>query len=339
MPIFLFAKKLASARGRSGIFGAVLRVASVVILSWLCCGGCSRDVGSAARAPTPVKSSTTSTKTSYKLVGVVREVDKKAGLVTIKHEEIAGFMDAMTMPFEVKRRTLLDEVEVGDEVEGTLVVERVDGRVRDFDLTELYVTRPAPPPMKRFAVINGKATLTTVPKVLEIGDEVPDFAFTGQDGKPSRLSSLRGRVVALTFIYTRCPLPNFCPFMDRQFADLASALAATGDRAEHVRLLSISFDPEHDTPDVLSKHASMRGAKPPLWTFAVATHDELAKVAPQLGLVYGPAQNEVIHNLSTAVIDERGRLVRLETGTERNRWTTASMLATIRSVIEKSRKK
>src|SRR5262249_51266846 len=128
------------------------------------------------------------------------------------------------------------------------------------------------------------------------------------------LADLRGQVVVLTFIYTRCPLPNFCPMQDQKFARLASLLGATRERAGAVRLLSVSFDPEHDTPEVLAGHARIKGAKPPLWTFAVATHEELRKVAEPLGLTYGPTKDEVIHNLVTAVIDPAGRLVALERG-------------------------
>jgi protein SCO1/2 len=153
--------------------------------------------------------------------------------------------------------------------------------------------------------------------------------MTGQDGSAFKLSDLRGHDVVLTFIYTRCPLPDFCPAMDRRFADLAQSLSTSPGRSEKVRLISLSFDPEHDTPDVLRKHAQIRGATPPLWTFAVASHDELAKVAAPLGLVYGPGKNEILHNLCTAVIDPGGKLVRLEVGTKNNRWTTADILKTL----------
>ena len=117
--------------------------------------------------------------------------------------------------------------------------------------------------------------------------------------------------------------------MDRRFSELAESLSKSPSRSEKVRLISLSFDPEHDTPEVLRKHAQIRGATPPLWTFAVASHAELAKIAPPLGLMYGPGKNEIIHNLCTAVIGTDGKLVRLEVGTKNNRWTTADMLKTL----------
>jgi protein SCO1/2 len=134
----------------------------------------------------------------------------------------------------------------------------------------------------------------------------------------------------MTFIYTRCPLPDFCPLMDRKFADLARLLMARPERAEGVRLLSISFDPEHDTPEVLARHARTLDATGPLWTFAVASHEELTRVGPSLGLSYGPTPSQIIHTLSTAVIGPDGRLIRLEEG---NRWRPEDLfrLATARS--------
>jgi protein SCO1/2 len=99
-------------------------------------------------------------------------------------------------------------------------------------------------------------------------------------------------------------------------------------------LISLSFDPEHDTPDVLEKHASTQGAKPPLWTFAVASHDELAKIAPGLGLTYGPMPQEIVHNLSTAVIDPEGRLAALYVGSASRTWTTADLLKVVSSLLQ-----
>jgi len=114
-------------------------------------------------------------------------------------------------------------------------------------------------------------------------------------------------------------MPDFCPAMDKKFADLADRIAAVPGRADKVRLLSVSFDPEHDTPEVLRKHAAMRAAKEPLWTFAVASHPELAKIAGPLGLVYGPTENDIIHNLVTAIIDVNGRLGAVSTRGKRPR--------------------
>jgi protein SCO1/2 len=247
-------------------------------------------------------------------------------------------MSAMTMPFTLNDRAILGELHPGDAVEGTLRVEKVDGSVKDYQLRDLKVTQPARPPELELDVSKAKVQLRQPPRRLEVGEAVPDFAMIDQDGQASKLSDMRGQVIVLTFIYTRCPLPDFCPLMDRKFSDLAQHISAFPNRAKHIRLISLSFDPEHDTPEVLRKHAQIRGAVPPLWSYRVATHEELAKIAAPLGLLYGPGKDEILHNLSTAVIDAAGRLARIEVGTQRNKWETADLLKTIYSLIPNSGK-
>ena len=156
--------------------------------------------------------------------------------------------------------------------------------------------------------------------------------MTLQGGSTAKLSDFRGKVVALTFIYTRCPDPQFCPLMDSRFAELAATISAIPARTEKVRLLSISFDPKHDTVEALAKHAKLKGAKAPFWQFAVSPYDELRKVAEPLGLTYGPRENDIIHSLSTAVIGPDGRLVRLSLGSD---WKSDDLFQSIRGAIVK----
>jgi len=267
---------------------------------------------------------------------VVKRVEKELEHVTIDHEAVPGLMDAMKMRFSFKDHAVLDRLEPGDAVEGTLQVEKENGVVLDYRLRGLAVTRPAPPRRLVKGESADNLPLRDQPRRLEIGDLVPDFTMTNQDGKAVRLADLRGNVVVLTFIYTRCPLPDFCPLMDRKFADLAQHLGNFPGRARLVRLISLSFDPDHDTPDVLRKHAQIRGAAPPLWSYAVASHDELAKIGAPLGLFYGPGKDDIAHNLCTAVIDRAGKLARLEVGTAGNKWETVSFLKTIYSLIPAS---
>jgi protein SCO1 len=315
----------------------------VVALAWVVATvvGCGNQASSLHPAPTGSRAREGGpgrTSERHKLTGLVRKVDPEHRTVTIHHDPIAGFMPAMTMPFTLKDRSAFDDLRVGDEVEATLRVEKEAGEVVDYELLGLVVTRPAPPTGLTLNVgPDGQASLSPTPQRIVPGDLVPDFTMTTQKGTPLRLSELRGQVVVLTFIYTRCPLPDFCPAVDRKFAELASRIAAVEARASRVRLLSVSFDPEHDTPDVLRKHATLRGARPPLWTFAVASHDELAKVAAPLGLTYGPTAGEIIHNLSTAVIGADGRLVRLDAGAAGKAWQPADLLKTIYPRIANSK--
>ncbi|MGP0069484.1 MAG: SCO family protein, partial [Isosphaeraceae bacterium] len=269
----------------------------------------------------------------YTLRGVVKSVAPETGRIMIRHQDIPGFMGAMTMPFKLSEPASVEDFQPGDQVEGRLQVVSEDGAVKDYQLLDLKVTKPAEPPTHVLDVSKGKVRIREHPKRLELGDPVPDFSMTGQDGKTLKLSDLRGKVVVLTFIYTRCPMPDFCPLMDRKFSDLAQHLAVTPDKTTDIRLISLSFDPEHDTPEILRKHAQVRGAIPPLWTYAVASHPELAKIAAPLGLFFGPDGGEIAHNLCTAVIDPRGRLSRLEVGTRANRWETPDFLKTIDSLL------
>jgi protein SCO1/2 len=265
-------------------------------------------------------------------------VDRAGREVTIRHEAIPGFMEAMTMPFHLEDPAALEDLRPGDEVEGKLEVTRENGRTTAYRLHDLTVSKPAPAAPLTLDLSGLAPGLRARPARLQPGQEVPDFTLTGQDGKAFRLTDLRGKVVVLTFIYTRCPLPDFCPAMDRRFSDLAATIAAAPRQVDQVRLISVSFDPEHDKPEVLRKHAQSRGASPPLWSFAVASHQELAQVGPLLGLVYGPGRNEIIHNLCTAVIGPDGRLARLEVGTQSNRWTSADLLKTIHALIPPTKK-
>jgi protein SCO1/2 len=302
----------------------------------MCCGlvsGCARtQPGMGSVVPKPVAVAQPVTRT-YKLTGVVHDVKPATGQVMIRHDAIPGVMDRMTMPFTIRDRSVFDDLRAGDEVEGTLRIEWLGTDIKDYELSGLTVTRPASgESMLISSRPGGVAGVRQKPRVLEVGDPVPDFTMTTQDGKPLSLSDLRGKVVVMTFIYTRCPLPDFCPLMDRKFAALADKLRNSTARAEEVRLLSVSFDPEHDTPEVLRKHAAIQGAQPPLWTFAVASQPELVKVAGPLGLVYGPTQNEILHNLCTAVIDREGKLARLDAGAAGKSWTPSDLLKTIRAL-------
>lgn len=251
----------------------------------------------------PAPASTQPAEKTYQVVGIVRSIDQKAGEITIRHEEIAGYMKPMTMPFSVANRAELVDVQVGDKVKATLRVGRSSST-----LSDLVVTEFAPTPEVSVSIADGKLRVVEKPSVTAIGEKVPDFSFQTQNNEKLRLSDLRGKFVVLTFIYTRCPLPDFCPLVDRKFAELADRIGSKTELGSRTRLLSISFDPEHDTPDVLARHARLLGAIPPFWRFAVADHDELAKAAP-LGLVYGPTEKEIIHNRLVVVVDPQGRLV------------------------------
>ncbi len=267
------------------------------------------------------------TKT-FELDGVVRAVDTEKGVVSIAHEDIPDLMPPMLMDFRLEDLTLLEDVIVDDEVSGLLEVDYDDqSQITRLELVDLVVTRPAPP---RPPGADPIAT-PSPPPTLEPGEAVPDLVMTSQNGEVLRLSELQGHVVVLTFIFTRCPQPEYCPLMDRKFGELAKRIARSPDRADQVRLLSVSFDPEYDTPEVLAEHAQRVGAQPPLWTFAVADHEALREVAAPLGLTYAPMTDQIVHSLSTSVIAPDGTLARLELG---NTWTPEELYGQVRQLLD-----
>jgi protein SCO1 len=311
---------------RPKMIGVFLTVALLV------CSGCGGKPAKTQGGKVPVATDAATTK-DYVLKGAVVSVTPETGRVRIRHEEIPGFMKAMTMSFRPADESILGLLRPGDEVEGILHVEFQLKAVRDYELRDLKVTQQARAKGLVLDISKGKVQLGQQRPRLQVGEEVPNFAMTGQDGKAFELSGLRGKVVVLTFVYTRCPMPEFCPLMDRKFSELAQHLSSFPKRAKDIRLISVSFDPESDTPEVLRKHAAMRGAVPPLWSYAVASHKELAKIAPRVGLMFSPDGREIAHNLCTAIIDPQGKLARLEVGGTAKVWETADFLKTIYGLL------
>ena len=301
-----------STAGASPLYAASLRRLNAALLLVML-SGCGKGV-----APQPERSATNAAPIkakAYPLVGEVLKINPAEGKITVRHEAIPAYdMPAMTMTLNVavKEKAALDDLRIGDKITATL---RVAGDHSELD--DLNVTEAATPKLT-LDLSGATPTLREKTPKLEPGGVVPDFAVTTQEGATLRLAELRGKVVVLTFIYTGCPLPDFCPKMDSKFAELSRLAGSTAARADKVRLLSISFDPEHDTPQVLARHGKLKGSKPPLWQFAVASHEELRKVAEPLGLMYGPMKDEIVHNLSTAVIGPDGKLVVLYAGSS---WT------------------
>ena len=182
----------------------------------------------------------------YRLTGRVVSTDKRASSVMIDGDDIPGFMAAMTMPYTVKDAAVLDKLSPGDQITADIVVQGDDSWLENIVITG-HSTPPKP------------AAELHIPAA---GDAVPDFKFVNQDNRPISLRRYRGQALLLTFIYTRCPFPDFCPRLSRQFAEINRQLQADPMLYRKTRLLSISFDPAHDTPKVLRTYAfSCSGSK------------------------------------------------------------------------------
>jgi protein SCO1 len=226
-------------------------------------------------------------------------------------------MPAMTMAYFVKRPQLLDGMTPGDLIAATLVLDGADMYLDTVVKTGHTALPPDAKPVK-------------VMEVMQPGDEVPDDALRDQDGATRRLSDWRGQAVAVTFVYTRCPMPDFCPLMDRRFADLQRAIAADRSLAGRAHLASISFDPSFDTPDVIAAHARARGADPHTWSYLTGNRDAIEHLTSRFGVSIiseADASQPITHNLRTAIVDPRGRLVKVYSG---NEWTVDALLRDLR---------
>jgi protein SCO1/2 len=259
----------------------------------------------------------------YKLEGQVLSVQADRKEAIVRHEEIPGFMSAMTMPYSV-----LDEKEYaglapGDLITAMLVVEPARAYLEG-------VKKVGNAPLETSAGAPGGAASGF--ELIKTGAPVPNQTFINQDGESITLDSLRGSAVVVTFIYTNCPLPQFCPLMDKNFAAIQAKLKEQGNLLK-THLLSVSFDPQADTPAVLKTHAQSRGADPRLWTFVTGERDDIDKWAAGFGVSISRATNDprdITHNLRTALIDRQGNLVQVYTG---NEWTPEQVLADVRVMV------
>jgi len=259
----------------------------------------------------------------YPINGKVVAVDKKDRTATIEHEDIVGYMPAMTMPFRIKNDADLEMMKPGDQVTGSLVVNDTSSWV------EIATIAEGTAPLSPTAEIPGE------PKP---SDDVPDFGLTNQDGKRIHLAQYRGKALALTFVYTRCPQPDQCTLMSTNFATVDKELQKEPDVYAKTHLLTISFDPDYDTPKVLRSYGASHTGRYSdetfqHWEFATGTKDEVKGIAQFFGLRYfqdtESGDEQVIHSLRTAVIGPDGKLVKLYRG---NEWKPAEIVSDLNTL-------
>ena len=248
----------------------------------------------------------------FELQGQILAVRPERHEVVIKHQDIKGFMQGMTMPFTVRDDALMAGKKPGDLVTATLVVGETQAYLSTLTTTGHAELSEAAPP--------------AAPDILEPGQAVRDATLVDQDNTPRQFSTFKGHRLAVTFIYTRCPLPDFCPLMDKHFAAIQTTIKGTPALAD-VRLLTVTLDPEFDRPAIMKAYARRREADPAVWTFLTGEPAEVNRFATQFGLYVEHNPQDAInitHNLRTAVIDPEGRLVSVHSG---NSWTPAELVA------------
>ena len=283
----------------------ILLVISAILFT--ACGGSNEQAPNSANAK------------RYDMRGKIVSTDRINKRVRVAHEKIPDFMDAMTMEFPVREDWVWNELVPGAEIRADLVV---DSSAKDPYWLENIAIVGAPIPGQ-------EAPPEKTPD--QIGKTVPDISLTNQDGKKFTFSDYRGKALGVTFIYRECPLPEFCIKMSKQFSDMANQIAADPEGKDKIRLLSISFDPERDTPEKLKQYGL--GYLGPdakddftVWQLAVGTDKEVRAVADFFGLLYEKDANDQTqfnHSLVTAVISPEGKVEKIFSG---GRWTTEQLL-------------
>jgi protein SCO1/2 len=277
-----------------------------------------------APPPTPASTSTNAVSQVYETRGVVRSVPEGGLTLVVRHEEIPGYMPKMTMELNVRHTNEIAGLERNDEITFELVatkdthwIQKIK-RVGKITETETPAAEPS------------GFSLT---KELEPGDAVPDYELLAEDGRTVRFSDFRGQAVAFTFIFSRCPLPDYCPRMGNNFAATRDLLRTNAPASTNWQFLSISFDPEYDRPEVLRVYArSYRHDNPDRWLFVTASQKVLRTFAPELDLMLAKEEGgSISHNLRTVVLDPLGRIHKLFNG---NRWTPEELAGALQEAAQ-----
>jgi protein SCO1 len=264
----------------------------------------------------------------YDFKGKIISADKAKKTAKIEHEAITGFMEAMTMDFPIHEDWVWEDLTPGAEIRAELVV---DSTAKDpFWLEKIGIIanakpgQTAPPVDERFA---------------QIGKDVVNFNLTNQDGKKISPADFKGKAWAITFIYARCPLPDYCIKMSTNFSDFANQLNANPEFKDKMRLLSISFDPENDTPEKLRQYGQGylgKDAKPDftVWQLAVGTDKQVRPIADFFGLRYeidAQDKTQFNHSLRTAVISPEGKVTKILSG---NSWTPDDLFREMKATLK-----
>jgi protein SCO1/2 len=235
----------------------------------------------------------------YHVEGLVIQVDQTKRTILVSHRPIGRYMPPMTMGFHVAGREDMTKLAPGTRLDFELRVGKHES-----------VARNLKPRVTRLQGTDGKEIPVAQPaNKLALGAVVPDFTLTDQSGRLTKLSQFRGRVVALDFIYTRCPLPDVCPRLSANFAYLSKRL-----RGRNVELFSITIDPTWDRPDILNEYARRWQADGESWRFLTGPVDQIGAVAGLFGLIYWPEEGSITHTVATAIISQDGRLAALIEG-------------------------
>ena len=294
-----------------------VHLASVFAAAVLCgCNEPPHPSPSPAAKPIAPAAATNSALRSFDTRGVIRELPGGDKAV-IRHEEIPSYMPKMTMELTVRHTNELRGLQVGDEITFKLFADADTHWIESLQRTKAAPALVATPPSSR------QAALTPKLRELQPGDLMLDAELLAETGRTVKFADFRGRALAFTFIFTRCPLPDFCPRMGNRFKEARELLLSRPNAPTNWQFLSISFDPDYDSPPVLANYArNYRGANPDRWHYAAASTNALAQIASPLDLKYAREGGSIAHNLRTVVLDATGRIHRQFDG---NTWKATEL--------------
>jgi protein SCO1/2 len=257
----------------------------------------------------------------FDLKGKVLAVEPDKHLVTIAHEDIKDYMAGMTMPFTDPDDADFQFLAAGDEIAATLVIDGAHSW-----LENVQITKESADPSATTGIVEAKE-----------GDEVPDFGLVNQDGKDIRIHNYRGKALLLTFIYTRCPLPEYCTLMSNNFAMIDRELQQQRGTYEKTHLLSISIDPDYDTPKVLRSYGAAHTERYSdetfsHWEFATGTKDQVKGIAQYFGLRYFEENDQITHGLRTVIIGPDGKVFKVYRG---NDWKPEEVMKELQALLGK----
>ena len=255
----------------------------------------------------------------FEIAGIVRGVDAPNATVTVEHEDVPGFMPSMTMPFAAKNPKEIAGIKTGDAIAFHLVMTQDDSwieAIKPIQAASLHLpagSARAPSPETRR---------------LREGDPLPEFHLVDQKSRPISAKTFAGKTVVLTFIFTRCPVPNFCPLISRNFERLQREIKNDPALADRVRLLSISFDPEFDTPQILARYGKGFTEDADFWRFATGEPAEIGKLTRGFSVYVQAEDGTLNHGLCTALADADGTITKIWRG---NAWRPEEVMAELKA--------
>ncbi len=246
---------------------------------------------------------------SYAASGIVLRVDRVHHSLEVSCKEIPGYMPAMVMDFPVHKAEELDQLQPGLLIDFTIVVSQHSAAAESIQIHQFQSSEQEPMAARQLSILSSLVDTTSGSvKPLSVGQRVPDFSLISQNREPVRLSQFSGKVVAITFLYTHCPLPNYCFRLSNNFGIARNRFASRMGR--DLVLLSITFDPEHDQPEVLKQYAhNWKAADVSGWYFLTGPVADVQKVSLEFGMNFWRDEGLLTHGLHTIVLDRSGRIV------------------------------